>query len=125
MTKNITLTAAEEKLAALIWQASPLTSPELVALAEREMDWKKSTTYTVLKKLCDKGVFKNENANVSVVLTRDEQLARQSRRYVEDTFGGSLPKFITSFFGGKKLTPEQAAELKHLIEEHEGGGNNG
>jgi len=125
MKKNITLTEAEEKLAALIWRDAPLTSPELVALAEREMDWKKSTTYTVLKKLCDKGVFKNENANVSVVLTRDEQMARQSRCYVEDTFGGSLPKFITSFFGGRKLTPEQAEELKRLIEEHEGGGNNG
>lgn len=125
MTKNITLTDAEEKLAALVWRDAPLTSPELVALAEREMGWKKSTTYTVLKKLCDKGVFKNENANVSVVLTRDEQIARQSRRYVEDTFGGSLPKFITSFFGGRKLTPEQAAELKRLIEEYEGSGNNG
>ncbi len=125
MTKDITLTAAETKLAALIWRYAPLPSPDLVALAERELDWKKSTTYTVLKKLCDKGVFKNEDTNVSVVLTCDEQIARQSRRYVEDTFGGSLPKFITSFFGGKKLTPEQAAELKHLIEEHEGGGNNG
>lgn len=125
MVKNINLTEAEEKLAALIWLEAPLTSPDLVALAEREMDWKKSTTYTVLKKLCDKGVFKNENANVSVVLTRNEQIARQSRRYVEDTFGGSLPKFITSFFGGRKLTPEQAAELKRLIDEHEGGGNNG
>ena len=121
MDKNITLTEAEEKLAALIWRDAPLTSPNLVALAEREMNWKKSTTYTVLKKLCGKGVFKNDNANVSVVLTRDEQIARQSRRYVEDTFGGSLPKFITSFFGGRKLTPEQAAELKQLIEEHERG----
>ncbi len=125
MNKDITLTAAEEKLAALIWRAAPLTSPDLVSLAEREMAWKKSTTYTVLKKLCDKGVFKNENANVLVILTRDEQIARQSRRYVEDTFGGSLPKFITSFFGGRKLTSEQAAELKGLIEEHEGSGGNG
>lgn len=125
MAKNITLTEAEEKLAALIWRDAPLTSPDLVALAEKEMDWKKSTTYTVLKKLCDKGVFKNENANVSVVLTHDEQIARQSRCYVEDTFGGSLPRFITSFFGGKKLTPEQAAELKQLIEEHEGGSDHG
>jgi len=123
--KNITLTVAEEKLAALIWRDAPLTSPDLVAIAEKEMDWKKSTTYTVLKKLCDKGVFKNENANVSVLLTRDEQIARQSRRYVEDTFGGSLPKFITSFIGGGKLTPEQTAELKRLIEAHEGGNTNG
>jgi len=122
MTKNIDLTAAEEKLAALIWREAPLTSPELVALAEWEIDWKKSTTYTVLKKLCDKGVFKNENANVSVVLSRDEQIARQSRRYVEDIFGGSLPKFITSFIGGGKLTPEQAVELRRLIDEHEESG---
>ena len=125
MAKNISLTAAEEKLAGLIWREAPLTSPALVTLAELEIDWKKSTTYTVLKKLCDKGIFKNENANVSVVLTHDELIAHQSQRYVEDTFGGSLPKFITSFIGGKKLTPEQAAELKRLIEEHEGGGLNG
>jgi len=125
MAKNINLTEAENKLAELIWLDAPMTSPELVALAAREMDWKKSTTYTVLKKLCDKGVVKNENMNVSVVLTRDEQIARQSRRFVEDTFGGSLPKFITSFFGGKKLTPEQAMELRRLIDEYEGGDNNG
>ena len=122
MTKN--LTPAEEKLAALVWRGAPITSPDLVALAQREMKWKKSTTYTVLKKLCDKGVFKNENANVSVVLTQDELIAHQSRYFVEDTFGGSLPKFIASFFGGKKLSQEQAAELKRLIEEHEGCGDN-
>ena len=125
MPRDIALTVAEEKLAALIWRNAPLTSPDLVALAQREMDWKKSTTYTVLKKLCDKGVFKNENANVSVLFTRDEQIARQSRRYVEDTFGGSLPKFIASFIGGGQLTSEQAEELKRLIEEHAKGGNNG
>lgn len=125
MAKNISLTVAEEKLAGLIWREAPLTSPELVTLTEKELDWKKSTTYTVLKKLCDKGVFKNENANVSVVLTRDGLIAQQSRRYVEDTFGGSLPKFIASFFGGKKLTEEQAAQLRQLIDEFEGGDGNG
>ena len=125
MAKNINLTAAEEKLAALIWREAPLTSPALVEIAEKEMNWKKSTTYTVLKKLCDKSVFKNENANVSIVLTRDELTAHQSRYFVEDTFGGSLPKFITSFFGGKTLSSEQAAELRRLIEEHEGSGDNG
>ena len=118
MSKNISLTPAEEKLATLIWRDAPLTSPDLVLIAEKEMDWKKSTTYTVLKKLCDKGVIKNDNANVSVVLTRDELHAKQSRYFVEDTFGGSLPRFITSFFGGIKLSAEQAAELKRLIEEH-------
>ena len=125
MNKNINLTAAEEKLAALIWREAPLTSPELVQITDREMDWKRTTTYTVLKKLCNKGVFKNDNANVTVVLTREELIAHQSRSYVEDTFGGSLPKFITSFFGGKKLSPEQAEELKRLIDEHEEGGEIG
>jgi len=121
MSKSINLTAAEEKLAALIWREALLSSVELTHIADRELDWKRTTTYTVLKKLCDKGVFKNENANVSVVLTRDELIARQSRRYVEDTFGGSLPKFITSFFGGREISEEHAAELKYLIDEHKGG----
>lgn len=125
MAKNIVLTAAEEKLAGLIWRGAPLTSPELVTLAERELDWKKSTTYTILKKLCDKGVCQNENANISVMLTRDDLKALQSRRYVEDTFGGSLPKFIASFIGGKKLTQEQAVELRRLIDEYEDGDING
>ena len=125
MSKNINLTAAEEKLAVVIWREAPINSTELVELTAKEMDWKKSTTYTVLKKLCDKGVFKNDNANVSVVLTRDELIAHQSRSYIEDTFGGSLPRFITSFIGGKKLSKEQANELRRLIDEHEGGGVNG
>lgn len=125
MAKYMNLTAAEEKLAELIWRDAPLSSPALVALAEREMEWKKSTTYTVLKKLCDKGVFKNENANISVVLTGEELIAHQSRRYVEDTFGGSLPSFIASFIGGKKLSSAQAAELRRLIDEHEGGNAHG
>ncbi|MCL1849644.1 MAG: BlaI/MecI/CopY family transcriptional regulator [Clostridiales bacterium] len=125
MAKGLQLTPAEEKLAALIWRDAPLTSPELVVIAERELDWKKSTTYTILKKMCDKGVFKNVNANVSVLLTHDELRARQSRHFVEDIFGGSLPKFITSFSGGKKLSAEQLAELKRLIEEHEEDDANG
>jgi predicted transcriptional regulator len=125
MVKNIILHPAEEKLAALIWREAPLSSPQLVAFANQELNWKKSTTYTVLKKLCDKGIFKNENANVSVVLTRDEQKARESRCYVEDAFGGSLPKFVASFIGSEKLTAEEIAELKRLINEHDEGGKNG
>ena len=123
MNKNLTI--AEEKLAELIWRSAPIASPDLVTLAELEMKWKKSTTYTVLKKLCEKGVVKNENALVSVLLTHDELVTHQSRNYVEDMFGGSLPKFIAAFFGGGKLTQEQAAELKLLIEESEGGYGDG
>jgi len=125
MERHLILTAAEERLAQLIWRAAPLTSPELVALAESELDWKKSTTYTVLKKLCDKGVFKNENATVSVTLAQEAFVEQQSRRYVDDIFGGSLPRFIATVIGGRKISPEQAEELKRLIEQHEEDENDG
>ncbi len=125
VSKNINLTLAEEKLSEIIWQNAPMTSPELVLLADSKLGWKKSTTYTVLKKLCDKGVFKNDNANLFVILTRDELTSRQSQSFVEEVFGGSLPKFIASFISGKSLTTEQATELHKLIDEHERSGHNG
>ena len=123
--KHIDLTQSEERLAIIIWREAPLSSPALAVLALQELDWKKSTTYTVLKKLCEKGVFRNEYAQISVALTRDELISMQSRRYVEGTFGGSLPKFIASFFDGKKLTSEQADELISLIKDHKGGEGSG
>jgi len=119
------LTRAETNLAGIIWANAPIPSPELAKIAEREFKWKRTTTYTILKRLCGKGVFRNDSATVSAILTHDEFLAGQSRRFVEDTFGGSLPKFITSFTGGRKLTPEQAIELRRLVDECEGGGGNG
>lgn len=112
------LAETEEKFAELIWQNEPIGSGVLVKLCEKEMNWKKSTTYTVLKKLCEKGIFQNENAVVSSLITKDEYYAKQSIRFVEDTFGGSLPKFLTAFISGKKLSKHQAEELKKLIDEH-------
>ncbi|NLL51207.1 MAG: BlaI/MecI/CopY family transcriptional regulator [Peptococcaceae bacterium] len=112
------LTESEEKIAELIWQNEPIGSGDLVKLCEKEMNWKKSTTYTVLKKLGEKGIFQNENAVVSSLITKDEYYSRQSIRFVEDTFGGSLPKFLTAFISGKKLSKYQAEELKRLIDEH-------
>jgi predicted transcriptional regulator len=119
MSKNIYLTEAEEKLAKIIWQERSLTSPDLVALANEKLGWKKSTTYTILKKLCDKGITKNQNANVSVVLTYEEQKARQSHCYIEDVFGGSLPMFINSFFRGKEPSKEEILSLKQLIDNYD------
>ncbi|HEY9061866.1 MAG TPA: BlaI/MecI/CopY family transcriptional regulator [Pseudobacteroides sp.] len=116
--KEYKLAETEEKFAELIWQNEPIGSGNLVKLCEKEMDWKKSTTYTVLKKLCEKGIFQNENAVVSSLITKDEYYANQSIRFVEDTFGGSLPKFLTAFIGGKKLSKHQAEELKRLIDDH-------
>lgn len=116
--KEYKLTESEEKFAELIWQKEPIASGDLVKLSEDEMNWKKSTTYTVLKKLCEKGIFQNENAVVSSLITKDKYYAKQSIRFVEDTFGGSLPKFLTAFMGGKKLSKHQAEELKKLIDAH-------
>jgi BlaI family penicillinase repressor len=116
--KEYKLTESEEKFAELIWQNEPIGSGDLVKLCEKEMNWKKSTTYTVLKKLGEKGIFQNENAVVSSLITKDEYYSRQSIRFVEDTFGGSLPKFLTAFISGKKLSKYQAEELKRLIDEH-------
>ena len=116
--ENYRLTESERKFAELIWQNEPINSGDLVKLCEREMKWKKSTTYTVLKKLCEKGLFKNENAVVSSLISKDEYYSRQSIRFVEDTFGGSLPRFLTAFISGRKLTRQQAEELKSLIDEH-------
>lgn len=114
------LAQAEAKFAELIWHHEPIGSGELVRLCEKELSWKKSTTYTVLKNLCDKGIFQNQNAVVSSLIKKDELYAKQSRRFVEDTFGGSLPKFLTAFIGGKKLSEHQAEELKRLIDESRG-----
>ena len=112
------LTKSEEKLAELIWQNEPIGSSDLVKLSEKEMNWKKSTTFTVLKKLCEKGIFKNKNAVVTSLISKDEYYSKKSIRFVEEAFGGSLPKFLTAFISGKKLSRHQAEELKRLIDEH-------
>jgi predicted transcriptional regulator len=111
--KHYKLAESEERFAELIWQNEPIGSGNLVKICEKEMNWKKSTTYTVLKKLCEKGIFQNENAVVSSIITKDEYHAKQSICFIEDTFGGSLPKFLTAFISGKKLSNHQAEELKN------------
>jgi len=111
---------SEEKFADLIWRHESICSGDLVVLCAKEFNWKKSTTYTVLKRLCAKGIFQNENTIVSSLIKKDEFYIKQSRRFVEDTFGGSLPKFLTAFIGGKKLSNHQAEELKKLIDENRG-----
>ena len=113
------LTNAEARLAELLWGNVPIASMEMIKLAEREFGWKKSTTFTILKFLIDKGLAKNEKSCVTMLYTRDEIIAEQSRRFVDDTFGGSLPMFVASYAKGRKLSPEHVAELKSLIDKHE------
>ena len=104
----------------VIWENEPLPSRELVELCARELGWKKSTTYTTLKKLCDKGFAKNEDTVVSALIPRDKVRAYESRRFLERTFGGSLPAFLTAFTGGNKLTEEEIEQLQKLIDDSRG-----
>ncbi|MDD2211792.1 MAG: BlaI/MecI/CopY family transcriptional regulator [Clostridia bacterium] len=116
--KEYKLTESEAKVADLIWQNEPIGSGDLVKLCKKEMNWKKSTTYTVLKKLCEKGFFQNENAVVTSIINKDEFYSIQSQQFVEDTFGGSLPKFLAAFISSKKLNEQEVKQLKKLIEDH-------
>ena len=116
------LGVVETRFAELIWVHEPLTSGELVKLCAKELEWKKSTTYTVLKKLCDRGIFQNQDGLVTSVLSQKEFQSRQSRRFVEDTFSGSLPAFIAAFAEGGELSDQELLEIRRMIDSYEGGG---
>ena len=118
MKNNSTLSQSESNLAELIWLHAPLPSPDLCKYAESSLGWKKSTTYTILKKLCTKGIVRNDAAQITAILSKEQFYANQSRLYVEDTFGGSLPKFITAFMDGARLSDAQIDELRSLINDH-------
>ena len=109
----------ETRFAEIIWDNEPLSSMELVRKAGELLDWKKSTTFTVLRRLCEKGLFRNESGVVTSLVTRDQFFAAQSRQYIDDIFGGSLPAFLAAFTAGKKLTEAEAAELQRIIDRTE------
>ncbi|MBP3411798.1 MAG: BlaI/MecI/CopY family transcriptional regulator [Oscillospiraceae bacterium] len=111
----------EARFADLIWEKEPLTSAELVKRAEALLHWKKSTTYTVLKRLCEKGIFRNENGTISSLISRQDFYALQSERFVEERFQGSLPAFLAAFTSRKRLSPEEVSTLRRMIEDYEGG----
>ena len=111
------LGAIERKFAELIWRHEPLSSDQLVKLCREELNWKKSTTYTVLRRLCERGIFQNQDSVVTSLLTEQEFDARQSEQFVEDAFDGSLPKFLAAFTRQKKLTEQEIRELEQLIRE--------
>ena len=115
------LGAVEARFADIIWDNQPLSSGKLVELCQEALGWKKSTTYTVLKKLSMRGLFCNEGGTVRALVTRDEFYSMQSRQFVNEMFEGSLPSFIAAFTGGKKLGKEESERLLRLIEEISGG----
>lgn len=102
----------------LVWEHAPIGSGELVKLCAEKLGWKKSTTYTEIKRLCEKGVLQNEHAVVTPLVTQEEVQAKESDAFVERTFSGSLPGFLTAFLGNKKLSGKEAEELKKLIDEY-------
>ena len=110
----------EQRFAQLIWEHEPIGSGELVKLCEKELSWKKSTTYTVLHRLCEKGLFQNENGVVTSRLSRAEYDSAQSKLFVEHAFSGSLPKFLAAFTARRKLSQKEIDELQRLIDENRG-----
>lgn len=112
------LGTVELKFAELVWEHAPISSTELVRLCAKELGWKKSTTYTVLKKLCDRGLFVNDHGTVRVVVTRAEYDSMQSAQFVNEAFSGSLPAFLAAFAAGKKLTPPEVDELQRMIDRY-------
>jgi len=119
--KEYKLTEMETKFANIIWANEPIMSGDLVKLCEAEFNWRKSTTYTMLKRIESKGIFTNKNGVVSCLVKKDGFYAEQSKQFVEETFDGSLPKFLAAFTRSKKLSDKEIAELQKLINEHREG----
>lgn len=113
------LSESEMNFAQLIWEREPISSGQLVKLCAERFEWKKSTTYTVLKHLCQYGYFKNEDSIVSSCMTKEEYLARESSQFVEEKFEGSLSRFLAAFAGGKALTKKQRDEIREMIDRYE------
>lgn len=109
---------SEYRFACIVWAHEPVTTRELVQLCQEQLEWKRTTTYTVLKRLCERGIFQTENSVVTSQISRAEIQQGESRQFVKRTFGGSLPGFIAAFLGNDKLTEQEAEELKAMIDQH-------
>lgn len=117
--QEIQLGIIEAKFADMIWTHEPITSSELVKLSAIEFNWKRTTMHTVLRRLCDKGLFQNDNGMVHAVISRQDFYAGQSRKYVDKTFNGSLPAFIAAFTKYNSLTSEEASKIRKMIDDAE------
>lgn len=118
---DLQMGAVESRFADIIWQNEPISSAELAKRSEEQLKWKKTTSYTVLKRLCDKGIFQNNKGTVTSLISRDEFYSMQSERFVEDNFKGSLPAFLAAFTARKNLTPDEISQLRRMVEQYEEG----
>lgn len=114
---EIQLGVIEARYADMIWAHEPVTSSELVKLTAVEFHWKRTTAHNVLRRLCDKGLFQNQNGTVTSLISREEFYALQSRKFVQDTFDGSLPAFIAAFTQNATLSAEEADTIRRMIDE--------
>ncbi len=106
----------ESKFADFIWNNEPITSGQLVKMAEKELSWKLTTSYTVLKRLCDRGIFQNQGGTVTSLISREEFYALQSTRFVQETFDGSLPAFLAAFGSRNRMSDAEIDDLKKIID---------
>ena len=116
---DLTMGAVESRFARIIWENEPITAAELARLADQELKWKKTTAYTALKRLCDKGIFRNDGGTVTSILSREEYQARQSRRFLDETCGGSLPAFISAFTKKGDLSRRDLDEIRRMLDDYE------
>ena len=110
------LAPVETRFAEIIWAREPLSSGELVEICEKELNWKKSTTYTVLKRLCEKKMFVNEGGTVASLVSKEGYESIQAEKIVEDVFAGSLPAFLNAFTKNRTLSKKDAEKLKEMID---------
>ena len=114
--QDFKLGAVESRFADLIWLHAPITTSELVKLCAQELSWKRTTTYTVLKRLCERGLFQTQDSVGTPLLSRTEFYARQSEQFVEQSFDGSLPAFLAAFTTRKRLSQEEISEIRRMID---------
>lgn len=116
--EELKLGTVESKFADIIWENEPISSGQLVKLCGQQLDWKKSTTYTMLKRLCERGLFQNEKGMVSALMTKEEFGAAQSEKIIEESFDGSLPAFIAAFALRKRLSLDDVDEIQKMIDSY-------
>ena len=114
--KSIELAAVQERFADIVWANEPISSGDLVKVCEKELNWKKPTTYTVLRKLCEKGLLQNVDGIVSSLISKEEFYSAKSEQIIEDSYEGSLPAFIAAFTSHKKLSKKEVDEIQKMID---------
>lgn len=115
---KMNLGIVETAFADLIWENEPLTSGELVAICAKELNWKKSTTYTVLRRLCERGIFQNSNGTITSLLSKNNLQGMQSESFIEEVFNGSLPAFLSAFIKRRNLSEQEIEEIRQLIDSY-------